>query len=224
MLANSKPYDPQFKDKCERLNELFQEEVINWMDPSTIHSLEEANNIYWKFVDVYNNRVRKETGKTPHEHMKETRSGMRVAESTSWLDRCFMNRVTRLVRNDNTVRINNVSYDVPGGFAGQNVEIRFRVNDMTDAFMLAAGEEYPLVRTDKEAHAMERMQYFLDRANGAEELTAPRNVSKSVLQPSDPDDYAVRRDLSPYALQATRIADADSDSEEKGDGDGHIVL
>lgn len=224
ILANSNPYDPQFKGKVERINGIFQQEVIDWMDASEIHSLETANDIYWKFVDNYNNRMHGATGKIPCEHMRETRAEVRVVESMSKLNLCFMNRVSRTVRNDNTVQINKVDYDVPGGFVGQTVEIRFRVNDMTDAIVLAGGKEYPLVRTDKEAHAMERLQYFLDRANGAEELTAPRTVSKSVLQQSDPDDYAVRKDLSPFALQATRIGDTDSESDGKDGSDGHIVL
>ena len=60
-----------------------------------------------------------------------------------------MNRVKRRVRNDATVVIDNVMYDVPMQFIRCRVEIRYLPDDMENAYILDDGVKYPIRRTNK---------------------------------------------------------------------------
>ena len=60
-----------------------------------------------------------------------------------------MNRVHRRVRNDATVAIDNVLYDVPMQFIRSRVEIRYLPDEMEHAHILEDGLKYPIRKTNK---------------------------------------------------------------------------
>jgi len=73
----------------------------------------------------------------------------RRPESREWLDDCFLNRISRKVRRDSTVSIDNVCYDVPMQFISARVDIRYLPDDMDSAFILYEGRKFPLRKTDR---------------------------------------------------------------------------
>ena len=60
-----------------------------------------------------------------------------------------MNRVTRKVKGDATVTIDNVQYDVPQQFIRTKVEIRYVPHDMTTACIYYNGQKFPIRKTNK---------------------------------------------------------------------------
>ncbi|NLL49276.1 MAG: hypothetical protein GX249_11900 [Firmicutes bacterium] len=60
-----------------------------------------------------------------------------------------MNRVHRKVRNDSTISIDSVSYDVPLQFIGIKVEVRFLPDDMKNAYIIREGQHYSIRVTNK---------------------------------------------------------------------------
>ena len=90
---------------------------------------------------------------------------MRRPESDEWLNTAFLNRITRQVRNDSTVTIQNVLYDVPQQFIRTKVEIRYMPNDMSTACVFFDGKKYPIRKTNKVENCHTRrknLKYTLD--------------------------------------------------------------
>lgn len=206
ILAPSQPYDPQYKGKVERLNQTLQTSVIDWLEFDKIKSVEQAQEIYDRFVYDYNHKVHSSTGTTPwnrYEACLDHGLPPRVAESQTWLDRCFMNRILRTVKNDNSIQLSNVKYSVPSGYAGSSVEVRFFPGDMSTAVVMCDGEPVPLVPVDEEANAVSRMP------TGQRTPNIPRNAKGTA--PRDPDDApAEQYEPSPY------LALADQDGKKEG--------
>ena len=80
---------------------------------------------------------------------ENTKDQIRKPKSSEWLDMCFLNRITRKVRNDATVSINNELYDVPMEFIRPKVEIRYEPNDMHTAFIFYDKKKYSIRPTNK---------------------------------------------------------------------------
>ena len=85
-----------------------------------------------------------------------TKNYIRIPRSREWLDNAFYNRISRKVRKDSVVKINETEYDVPAQFTGMNVEIRYNPNHMEDAYLLYNGEHFPIHRTDRVANSTMR--------------------------------------------------------------------
>ena len=104
------------------------------------------------YIRTYNTTIHGGIGCTPFERYQKTKDSVRIPESREWLDECFLNRIYRKVRHDATISINNSCYDVPMQFIGAKVEVRFRPNDMTSAFILSDDKQFPIRLTDKVAN------------------------------------------------------------------------
>jgi hypothetical protein len=59
-----------------------------------------------------------------------------------------MNRIERRVNNDATIRIDNISYDVPMKFIKQKVEVRYLPDDMDNAFIFYENDKYNIRTTN----------------------------------------------------------------------------
>lgn len=60
-----------------------------------------------------------------------------------------MNRVTRRVNNDATIKIDKVHYDVPMQFIKQRVEIRYLPDEMENAYIYYEKVKYSIRKTNK---------------------------------------------------------------------------
>jgi len=100
-----------------------------------------------------------------------TRGKIRAPESEEWLDECFMNRVSRKVRNDATLSLRNMQFDAPMQFIRQTVEVRFLPDRLDEAYILDSGRRFPLKRTDKQANSRAKRADWptVDYSKGAAE-------------------------------------------------------
>ena len=149
MLIHTKVRDGASKGKRERAWLSLDHRLINTIDPKKIASLEEFNQIYREYIREYNTTVHSSIHCTPYERYENTKDQIRKPKSSEWLDMCFLNRITRKVRNDATVSINNELYDVPMEFIRQKVEIRYEPNDMHTAFIYYDKKKYSIRPTNK---------------------------------------------------------------------------
>lgn len=88
-------------------------------------------------------------GQTPSDRYLGDISHIKTPVSPDWLNSCFMNRVIRRVKNDATIVIDNVMYDVPMQFIRCRVEIRYLPDDMEHAYILDSKVKYPIRKTNK---------------------------------------------------------------------------
>ena len=96
----------------------------------------------------YNTTLHSGIGTTLLQRYQNTHALVRMPKSREWLEGCFLNRITRKVGKNSTVSIDRVSHDVPQ-FISSKVEIRFLLDDMSQAFILYEGERFPIRPTDK---------------------------------------------------------------------------
>lgn len=85
----------------------------------------------------------------PLERYEASKQPPRKPLSREWLDECFYNRITRKVRKDSTITIDNVCYDVPMQFISAKVDIRYLPNGMDSAYILYENKKFPIRRTDR---------------------------------------------------------------------------
>ena len=130
------------------------------MDISSINSLEEFNQILNTYIRNHNTTVNSSINSTPMDRYLKSYDHIPAPKSREWLDLCFMNRVSRKVRNDATVSIDKTLFDVPIQFIGQFVEIRYLPDRMEEAYIYELDIKYPLKLTDKVSNSKtKRIQY-----------------------------------------------------------------
>lgn len=120
-----------------------RERFLYGLDLDKIHSLDEFDALLKDYIRAYNTGYHAGIGCAPFERYQATKEHVRLPRSREWLEKCFLNRVTRKARKDATVPIDCRSYDVPMQFISQKVEIRYLPEDMGSAFILYEGGTFP---------------------------------------------------------------------------------
>ena len=149
VLLHTKVRDGASKAKIERSWLTIKERLIYKLDPTAIPSLEAFNDLVRNYIREYNVTYHSGIKTTPMERFNATKDNIKPPLSAEWLDECFLNRITRKVRKDATITIDNQSYDVPMQFIGAKVDIRYRPKDFSSAFILYENCKFPLRLTNK---------------------------------------------------------------------------
>lgn len=148
--------DGAAKGKVERNFRTVKSRWLAGINASQIHSLQQFNDMLAAYIRQHNTTIHSGTGETPLDRYMRTKDHVRLPRSQEWLDECFMNRISRKVRNDACVTIRNTTFSVPPQFIGMTVEIRFLPDRMDEAYVLYGGNRFPLIRTDRNANAYAR--------------------------------------------------------------------
>ena len=153
VLLHAPVRDGAAKGKCERTFGVLKSRWLNGLDTMQIGSISEFNSELSEVVRKHNLTTNSSTGQAPMSRFLATRGRIRSAESKGWLDECFMNRAHRKVKNDSTLSLQNIQFDVPMQFMRQTVEVRFLPGCFADAYIYENGTRYPLKMTDKQANS-----------------------------------------------------------------------
>jgi len=145
--------DGASKGKVERNFRTLKNRWLYGLDTSQIHSISEFNDELTAYIRSHNTTLHSATKETPLARFLRTKDQVRLPKSREWLDECFHNRIMRKVNNDSCITIDGTYYDVPQQFIGMKVEIRYLPNCMEDAYILYAGNHYPIRTTNKVANA-----------------------------------------------------------------------
>ena len=133
----------------ERNFRTLRNRFLNVLDVSRLSGIEELNSLLLDYINKHNTTIHSSTGETPHDRYMADILKVKMPRDKSWLDECFMNRIRRLVRNDATVMIDCVMYDVPMEFIRTKVDIRYQPDHMEQAYILYEGKQYPIRKTNK---------------------------------------------------------------------------
>jgi len=153
VLIHAPIRDGAAKAKVERFFGVLKGRWLNGLDIAQIRSLDEFNRELIEAVRKHNLTVNSSTGQTPMDRFLATRSHIRVPKSEEWLREAFMNRVTRKVKNDSTLSLQNIQFDAPMQFMRQTVEVRFIPGRLSEAYIFDNGARFPLKLTDKQANS-----------------------------------------------------------------------
>jgi len=153
ILRHAPVRDGAAKGKAERAFGVLKTRWLNGLDLKQVRSLQSFNLELTEAVRKHNLTVNSATGMAPMQRFLDTRGRIRSPISQEWLDEAFMNRIRRKVRNDATISINNIQFDVPMQFMRQTVEVRFLPDRLDEAYIYDGGFRFYLKMTDKQANS-----------------------------------------------------------------------
>jgi len=128
-LLHAKPYHAWSKGKVERVIQTLQQgfESSLRLEGNQVHGLEALNRKCSEWIQItYHQRTHSSTNETPELRYQRAVGNLRRLEvDPATLETLFYTRLTRRVRKDGTVRINNRLFEVDLSLRAQEVELRF---------------------------------------------------------------------------------------------------
>lgn len=131
-LIHSKPYDSPSRGKIERFfkttRDMFIPNLYIKIQSLTLDTLNEAFR-QW-LLDEYNNNTHKGINDTPMDKYISDMANVKIKTIVpEEADNYFHHSIFRKVKNDSTVAINNILYEVPSKYIGKKIEIRFPLDN-----------------------------------------------------------------------------------------------
>ncbi len=128
-LLHAKPYHAWSKGKVERVIQTLQQgfESSLRLEGNQVKSLDELNRKCSEWIQItYHQRKHSSTHETPEIRYHRAIGNLRRLEvDPAALDSLFFTRLTRRVRKDGTIRIQNKLFEVDLSLRAQEVELRF---------------------------------------------------------------------------------------------------
>ncbi|QNO13375.1 Mu transposase C-terminal domain-containing protein [Alkalicella caledoniensis] len=85
----------------------------------------------------YNKKVHSSIKMAPIDRFKEDMQRLKLIPSKQEIDNIFMYRATRKVKNDATLSIDNILFEVPMKYIGDKVNVRFLPTALDKAFIFS---------------------------------------------------------------------------------------
>jgi putative transposase len=141
-LAHAQPYSPASKGKIERFNRTVIQMFYPVVQDFSALCIDSLNQLFSKFInEIYHVNPHSGIGKPPLKKFQELVSKTQINRiNQKQLEQFFLCSINRRVRQDATVRINKVDYQVGMKYVGEMVDIRFPV-DEPDRFYLFDNDE-----------------------------------------------------------------------------------
>ncbi len=138
ILSFARPYSPQSKGKIERWFRTLQDQwmnVINWNDFS---SLDELNSSLSKYVEEdYNSKVHSSINEKPIDKFVRHIDLIKFIPNKQEIDYIFLYRVTRKVKKDSTISIQNILFEIPLKYVGDTISVRYDPTCMDKAYIFS---------------------------------------------------------------------------------------
>ncbi len=141
-LLHSEPFDSPSRGKVERFHRTVRLRFLPRLKECDLVSLDALNErLEWWIREDYHLKRHGGIGMKPLDrYLAGAEATLIQRLAPHEIDRAFMGRITRVVRQDATVKVDGIFYEVPPAHIGQRVEIRFPV---------ARPEELVLYRGDE---------------------------------------------------------------------------
>lgn len=154
ILCYARPFSPESKGKIERWFKTLQDQWMNVIDWASFKSLDELNVSLTHYVEEdYNNRIHSAIGAKPMDKFLSHIERIRFVGSKQELDYIFLYRISRKVKNDATVSIDNLLFEVPMKYIGDRINIRYDPSSLDKAFIFSEDGKlmdtiYPVKKID----------------------------------------------------------------------------
>lgn len=131
-LSFARAYSPTSKAKIERFFKTVRMQFLPML-PKEHLTMYELNKRWQRYIHEYNGRHHSGIGMAPLECYLGDVQAMRPAPMD--LPKHFRARVTRKVSLARTISMGNILYEVPLGYAGRTIELRYLSLDSIEAFI-----------------------------------------------------------------------------------------
>ncbi|MGI5851723.1 MAG: DDE-type integrase/transposase/recombinase [Caldicoprobacterales bacterium] len=161
-------FSPQSKGKIERWFQTLQRQWMNLLDWHSISSIEQLNELLYDYVEnQYHQAVHSSIKAKPIDKYTSHIDRIRFVPSKQELDFIFLYRVTRKVKNDATITISNILYEVPMEYIGQQVKVRYDPSQQDKAYIFdddgkCLNTIYPVNKIDNSRIIRERTKNTID--------------------------------------------------------------
>ncbi|MEG2464390.1 MAG: Mu transposase C-terminal domain-containing protein, partial [Malacoplasma sp.] len=109
---------------------------INCTDWSTFKTLDDLNSKYQSYLnDKYINTHHSSIDTTPRIRFNRDYEQLRFVAPTVSVDELFMHSVDRKVATDATIRLENLTFEVPQKFIKQSITIKYFPNNLETAYI-----------------------------------------------------------------------------------------
>ncbi len=165
-LIHSKPYDSPSRGKIERffrtVRDMFVPHLYIDAKPLTLDVLNDSFK-RWLLED-YNLNEHKGINDSPMDKYLADMPNVTIKKiSPEESDNYFHHTVYRLVKNDSTVTVNNILYEVPAKYIGKKIEIRFPLDDPEDLRLFEDNKQcVVLTKLDKHYNSEARIRYSIE--------------------------------------------------------------
>lgn len=148
-LVHSKPYDSPSRGKIERFWRTVREGFLPLVPHDADYSLEEFNQRFAQWLaHHYHRRVHHGTNQTPLDRFLADMKNVNLRRLTDVeLERYFYQSFQRKVKNDSTVSVDSVLFEVPAKYIGSFVELRHPTGQPDDLWLYE--NEQPVAKLQK---------------------------------------------------------------------------
>ena len=134
-LIHAKPYSPESKAKIERSFRTIKDGWMRCTDWNSFTNLEEERKSLQEFLyNEYINCTHSSTNETPNARWHNEYHLVTFLDE-KFIDESFLHKVERKVRNDKTIKIENVYYEVPFKYVGKTIEIRYDPKERKEVYV-----------------------------------------------------------------------------------------
>jgi len=153
ILCYAKPYSPQSKGKIERWFRTLHDQWMNVIDWNKFGSLRELNESLDNYVRKYNSQIHSSTNQSPIDKFMQNIDKVRFIPNKKELDYMLYYRVLRKVKNDSTISLYKVLFEVPMKFIGEKINIRYAPDSTDVAYIFSDDNKlletiYPVDKID----------------------------------------------------------------------------
>lgn len=154
ILCYARPYSPESKGKIERWFRTLHDQWTNVIDWTKFSSLEELNISLNRYVeDKYNKSLHSSLKEIPIDKFINQMDHIRFIPSLKELDYIFLYRVNRKVKNDATISIDTILFEVPFKYLGDSIYVRYDPTSMDKAYIFSEDGKildtiYPVKKID----------------------------------------------------------------------------
>jgi putative transposase len=136
-LLHSEPFDSPSRGKVERFFRTVRMRCLPRLTEDDLASLAALNERFehWLRDDYHLRRHGGIEGKPLDRYLAGTEQTLITRLAPHEIDHAFMGRLTRCVRNDATVKVDGLFYEVPPEFIGARVDLRFPVGRPEELFL-----------------------------------------------------------------------------------------
>jgi len=157
-FTHSRPYTPTGKAKVERLFSTVRMQFLPTLGDEPLE-LYELNKRWVAYLEEYNDRYHSGIGMSPLQcYLSEVQA---VRPAPPDLPRLFRKRAIRTVSKARTVSLDSVLLEVPLGYSGRKIELRYNTTSDVEAFYegVSIGMLKPVdYQANSRAHRMQGVQ------------------------------------------------------------------
>ena len=162
-LIHSKPYDSPSRGKIERFFRTVRDMFIPrlYIEHKTF-TLDQLNAAFSQWLlDEYNNNTHKSINDTPMDRYLADMPNVSIKTIVpSEADNFFHHAIFRKVKNDSTVAVDTILYEVPSKYIGKKIEIRYPLDNPQDLRIYEDDQQVAaLTKLDKHYNSEARISY-----------------------------------------------------------------